>query len=147
MVDWINNAITKLTEMLKEAGIYSVNRVVPVFLIVLSTLVWLVVTIWLLVSGDGLKSWSHYDQLCTVFLTLAGICATWLTGNKIANSKYNTEQGAPGKPLTTTQMTSIETMKPLTPTVTTLPSQEVTDTAKKIATGLDTVASKLGGSK
>ena len=30
MVNWINEQISNLTEMLKEAGIYSVNRVVPV---------------------------------------------------------------------------------------------------------------------
>nr|DAH08972.1 MAG TPA: hypothetical protein [Caudoviricetes sp.] len=137
MVNWINEQISNLTEMLKEAGIYSVNRVVPVGLICLSTIVWLVVTIWLLASGDGLKSWNHYDQLCTVFLTLVGICATWLTGNKWTNSKYNTNAGAPGKPLAPTEY------KPMMPLAPTLPSKEVTDTAKKIADGLDKVASKL----
>ena len=65
-------------------------------LIILSTLLWLSVTLWLLIANEGLKSWSHYDQLCTVFLTLVGICATWLTGNKITNSKYNTPAGARG---------------------------------------------------
>ena len=137
MVNWINEQISYLTEMLKEAGIYSVNRVVPVGLICLSTIVWLVVTIWLLASGDGLKSWNHYDQLCTVFLTLVGICATWLTGNKWTNSKYNTNAGAPGKPLAPTEY------KPMVPLMPTLPSKEVTDTAKKVADGLDKVASKL----
>ena len=137
MVNWINEQISNLTEMLKEAGIYSVNRVVPVGLISLSTIVWLVVTIWLLASGDGLKSWNHYDQLCTVFLTLVGICATWLTGNKWTNSKYNTNAGAPGKPLAPTEY------KPMVPLAPTLPSKEVTDTAKKVADGLDKVASKL----
>jgi hypothetical protein len=112
MVNWINEQISNLTEMLKEAGIYSVNRVVPVGLICLSTIVWLVVTIWLLASGDGLKSWNHYDQLCTVFLTLVGICATWLTGNKWTNSKYNTNAGAPGKPLAPTEY---KPMVPLMP--------------------------------
>lgn len=137
MVNWINEQISNLTEMLKEAGIYSVNRVVPVGLICLSTIVWLVVTIWLLASGDGLKSWNHYDQLCTVFLTLVGICATWLTGNKWTNSKYNTNAGAPGKPLAPVEY------KPMMPLAPTLPSKEVTDTAKKVADGLDKVASKL----
>ena len=137
MVNWINEQISNLTEMLKEAGIYSVNRVVPVGLICLSTIVWLVVTIWLLASGDGLKSWNHYDQLCTVFLTLVGICATWLTGNKWTNSKYNTNAGAPGKPLAPTEY------KPMVPLMPTLPSKEVTDTAKKVADGLYYVASKL----
>lgn len=137
MVNWINEQISNLTEMLKEAGIYSVNRVVPVGLICLSTIVWLVVTIWLLASGDGLKSWNHYDQLCTVFLTLVGICATWLTGNKWTNSKYNTNAGAPGKPLAPIEY------KPMIPLAPTLPSKEVTDTAKKVADGLDKVASKL----
>ena len=137
MVNWINEQISNLTEMLKEAGIYSVNRVVPVGLICLSTIVWLVVTIWLLASGDGLKSWNHYDQLCTVFLTLVGICATWLTGNKWTNSKYNTNAGAPGKPLAPIEY------KPMMPLAPTLPSKEVTDTAKKVADGLDKVASKL----
>lgn len=137
MVNWINEQISNLTEMLKEAGIYSVNRVVPVGLICLSTIVWLVVTIWLLASDDGLKSWNHYDQLCTVFLTLVGICATWLTGNKWTNSKYNTNAGAPGKPLAPTEY------KPMVPLMPTLPSKEVTDTAKKVADGLDKVASKL----
>ena len=137
MVNWINEQISNLTEMLKEAGIYSVNRVVPVSLICLSTIVWLVVTIWLLASGDGLKSWNHYDQLCTVFLTLVGICATWLTGNKWTNSKYNTGAGAPGKPLAPIEY------KPMMPLAPTLPSKEVTDTAKKVADGLDKVASKL----
>ena len=137
MVNWINEQIANLTEMLKEAGIYSVNRVVPVGLICLSTIVWLVVTIWLLASGDGLKSWNHYDQLCTVFLTLVGICATWLTGNKWTNSKYNTGAGAPGKPLAPIEY------KPMMPLAPTLPAKEVTDTAKKVADGLDKVASKL----
>lgn len=137
MVNWINEQISNLAEMLKEAGIYSVNRVVPVGLICLSTIVWLVVTIWLLASGDGLKSWNHYDQLCTVFLTLVGICATWLTGNKWTNSKYNTGAGAPGKPLAPIEY------KPMIPLAPTLPSKEVTDTAKKVADGLDKVASKL----
>lgn len=137
MVNWINEQISNLTEMLKEAGIYSVNRVVPVGLICLSTIVWLIVTIWLLASGDGLKSWNHYDQLCTVFLTLVGICATWLTGNKWTNSKYNTNAGAPGKPLAPIEY------KPMMPLAPTLPSKEVTDTAKKVADGLDKVASKL----
>ena len=137
MVNWINEQISNLAEMLKEAGIYSVNRVVPVGLICLSTIVWLVVTIWLLASGDGLKSWNHYDQLCTVFLTLVGICATWLTGNKWTNSKYNTGAGAPGKPLAPLEY------KPMIPLAPTLPSKEVTDTAKKVADGLDKVASKL----
>lgn len=137
MVNWINEQIANLTEMLKEAGIYSVNRVVPVGLICLSTIVWLVVTIWLLASGDGLKSWNHYDQLCTVFLTLVGICATWLTGNKWTNSKYNTGAGAPGKPLAPIEY------KPMIPLAPTLPAKEVTDTAKKVADGLDKVASKL----
>lgn len=137
MVNWINEQISNLTEMLKEAGIYSVNRVVPVALICLSTIVWLVVTIWLLASGDGLKSWNHYDQLCTVFLTLVGICATWLTGNKWTNSKYNTNVGAPGKPLAPIEY------KPMMALAPTLPSKEVTDTAKKVADGLDKVASKL----
>lgn len=137
MVNWINEQISNLAEMLKEAGIYSVNRVVPVGLICLSTIVWLVVTIWLLASGDGLKSWNHYDQLCTVFLTLVGICATWLTGNKWTNSKYNTSAGAPGKPLAPIEY------KPMIPLAPTLPSKEVTDTAKKVADGLDKVASKL----
>lgn len=137
MVNWINEQISNLTEMLKEAGIYSVNRVVPVGLICLSTIVWLVVTIWLLASGDGLKSWNHYDQLCTVFLTLVGICATWLTGNKWTNSKYNTGAGAPGKPLAPIEY------KPMMSLAPTLPSKEVTDTAKKVADGLDKVASKL----
>lgn len=137
MVNWINEQISNLAEMLKEAGIYSVNRVVPVGLICLSTIVWLVVTIWLLASGDGLKSWNHYDQLCTVFLTLVGICATWLTGNKWTNSKYNTGAGAPGKPLAPIEY------KPMIPLAPTLPSKEVTNTAKKVADGLDKVASKL----
>lgn len=137
MVNWIDEQISNLAEMLKEAGIYSVNRVVPVGLICLSTIVWLVVTIWLLASGDGLKSWNHYDQLCTVFLTLVGICATWLTGNKWTNSKYNTGAGAPGKPLAPIEY------KPMIPLAPTLPSKEVTDTAKKVADGLDKVASKL----
>ena len=139
MVNWINNTIEKLTEMLKEAGIYSVNRVVPVGLITLATLIWLCVTIWLLVSGEGLKSWNHYDQLCTVFLTLVGICATWLTGNKWTNSKYNTGAGAPDKPLAPTEY------KPMAPLMPTLPSKEVTDTAKKVADSIDNAASKLGG--
>ena len=137
MVNWINEQISNLAEMLKEAGIYSVNRVVPVGLICLSTIVWLVITIWLLASGDGLKSWNHYDQLCTVFLTLVGICATWLTGNKWTNSKYNTGAGAPGKPLAPIEY------KPMIPLAPTLPSKEVTNTAKKVADGLDKVASKL----
>lgn len=137
MVNWINEQISNLAEMLKEAGIYSVNRVVPVGLICLSTIVWLVVTIWLLASGEGLKSWNHYDQLCTVFLTLVGICATWLTGNKWTNSKYNTGAGAPGKPLAPIEY------KPMIPLAPTLPSKEVTNTAKKVADGLDKVASKL----
>ena len=94
MVNWINNTIEKLTEMLKEAGIYSVNRVVPVGLIT-------------------------------------------LTGNKWTNSKYNTGAGAPGKPLAPTEY------KPMAPLMPTLPSKEVTDTAKKVADGLDKVASKL----
>ena len=72
-------------------------------------------------------------------MTLVGICATWLTGNKWTNSKYNTGAGAPGKPLAPTEY------KPMTPLMPTLPSKEVTDTAKKVADSIDNAASKLGG--
>lgn len=92
----IKRSLNKFLEMFKEAGIYSINRVIPGSLIGILTVLFIAVTVYLVITG---KSWSGYGELTTAYLTGLGICATWLTGNKITNSKYNTTPGAPGKPL------------------------------------------------
>lgn len=88
--------LNKFLEMFKEAGIYSINRVLPGSLIIILSVLFIAVTVYLVLHG---KTWSGYGELVTGYMTAIGICATWLTGNKITNSKYNTNPGAPGKPL------------------------------------------------
>lgn len=95
----VETIINKILDMLKEADVYSINRVLPAGIIVVLTLTFLAVTAFLLVSGDKPSNWQGYGDLCTAYLTSLGISGTWLTGNKITNSKYNTELGKPGKPL------------------------------------------------
>lgn len=99
MLKTINRCFSRFLEMFKEAGVYSINRVIPVCILSIITALFLVVTIYLLIAKTAPSAWSGYGELTTAYMTALGICATWLTGNKIANSKYNTEPGAPGKPL------------------------------------------------
>lgn len=95
----LNKSFNKLLEMFKEAGVYSINRVLPGGLIIILTVLFIGVTLYLVSSKITPSAWSGYGELCTAYMTAVGICATWLTGNKITNSKYNTDPGAPGKPL------------------------------------------------
>lgn len=94
----LNKSFNKLLEMFKEAGVYSINRVLPGGLIIILTVLFIGVTIYLIAFKATPSAWSGYGELCTAYMTAVGICATWLTGNKITNSKYNTDPGAPGKP-------------------------------------------------
>lgn len=94
----LTKSFNKLLEMFKEAGVYSINRVFPGVLIIILTVLFIGVTIYLIAFKTTPSTWTGYGELCTAYMTAVGICATWLTGNKITNSKYNTDPGAPGKP-------------------------------------------------
>lgn len=101
----LKSLFSSLLEMLKEAGIYSINRVLPFFTWALFTILLICVIIYLIINHT---TWSHFGELITLYLTMLGIVATWLTGNKFTNSKYNTPSGAPGKPLTNSQQGMVD---------------------------------------
>lgn len=105
MLKALRKGLTSLLEMLKEAGIYSINRVLPAITWLVLTILVLTTTVYLVISK---ASWAHYGELVTLYLTSLGIVATWLTGNKVANSKYNTPEGSPGKPLTASQQKVVD---------------------------------------
>lgn len=90
-----------ITEILKEANTYSINRVLPFGLFVVSNLIYWSVMLALFVNNvffDG-KPFTGLGELTTAYLTVQSLIACWLTGNKFTNSKYNTAPGAPGKPM------------------------------------------------
>lgn len=108
--------------MFKEAGHYSINRVLPGVLFILLNLAWLATSLVLAHYNLG---WALYSEFTTGTLSLDGILAAWLAGNKLVNSKYNTEPGQAGKPLG--PATYLET-----PT-----GKKVVEVAEKLATTLE----------
>lgn len=78
--------MSKLLEMLKEEGVYSLTRV----LTSLGYLAFIVLSTYLAFIG---KSWDNYGQ----FATATGGAVLVQLGNKFINSKYNTPQGSAGK--------------------------------------------------
>lgn len=78
-----------------ESGVYSINRVIPMWIIVIFTILMVGITIAAFVVG---KSFLHYNDLCMVYLGVVVACGSWIQGNKITNSIWNTPSGAPGKP-------------------------------------------------
>ena len=75
-----------LLEMLKESNTFSLTR----FISVVSWIVWLIVTVYLVLTNH---SWANYGE----FTAAAGTAAFGQLVNKFINSKYNTKQGEPGK--------------------------------------------------
>ena len=96
------NFLSVISEIMKEAGVYSTNRVIPIWLIIIHTFIYVAVTIFLaglmLYIGDITAVWPYWGEFTTVYLGVVGICGTWLSGNKLINSAHNTEKGKPGKP-------------------------------------------------
>lgn len=76
----------KLTEMLKEDGVYSLTRVLPT----IGYLVFILVSVILAVLG---KDWRNYGE----FAMATGGAIIVQLGNKWINSRYNTPAGVPGK--------------------------------------------------
>lgn len=103
-----NNPLWK--EILKEADVYSINRVLPFALFIISNLIFWSVIIVLFVNNTffGGKPFSGLGELCTAYLTVQSLIACWLTGNKFTNSKYNTHMGEPGKPMNSPIVENIE---------------------------------------
>lgn len=85
-----------LKEIMKEAGVYSINRVVPSGILALDITVFIGVTLYLLYLKE---TWEHYGEFTSAIIYIFVTCAVWITGNKITNSIYNTTPGGPGKPL------------------------------------------------
>lgn len=85
-----------LYDIQTEAGIYSVNRVTPFWISAVFTLLMIVVTVYVMVTG---KTFPHYNDLCMVYMGVLISCGTWLQGNKLTNSIWNTSPGEAGKPL------------------------------------------------
>lgn len=94
----ILNTLAALSEIMKEAGVYSVNRVLPITLIISHTLVYFIVAVWLMTTIGITPPWPYWGEFTTVYLGVIGICGTWLSGNKLINSAHNTDKGKPGKP-------------------------------------------------
>lgn len=76
----------KMTDMLKEGGVYSLTRVLPT----LGYLVFIVMSIILAITGK------HWDGYGTFAMATGGSIIVQL-GNKWVNSKYNTGYGEIGK--------------------------------------------------
>lgn len=76
-------------DFLKEYDQQSLTRLITVVLLIF----FMIVTIYLIYSKFN---WMNYDMFCLV--TVGGGAGTQLI-NKWVNSKYNTQPGAPGKPL------------------------------------------------
>ena len=92
------NILSALSEIMKEAGVYSANRVLPIGLIILHTIAYFVVAAWLLATIGVTPTWPYWGEFTTVYLGVVGICGTWISGNKLINSAHNTDKGKPGKP-------------------------------------------------
>lgn len=76
----------KITEMLKEDGVYSLTRVLPT----IGYLVFILVSVILAVLG---KDWRNYGE----FAMATGGAIIVQLGNKWINSRYNTPASFPGK--------------------------------------------------
>ena len=72
--------------MLKENGQYSLTRILPV----IGYTVFVLVSVGLAVTG---KTWGNYGE----FAMATGGAIVVQLGNKLINSKYNTEPGKAGK--------------------------------------------------
>ena len=96
------NFLNVMSEIMKEAGVYSANRVLPICLVIIHTAIYVGITIFLaclmLPSVTNPTTWPYWGEFTTVYLGVLGICGTWLSGNKLINSAHNTEKGKPGKP-------------------------------------------------
>lgn len=78
--------VDKLTEMLKEGGVYSLTRVLPT----LGYIVFILVSLYLALLG---KNWQNYGE----FALATGGAIVVQIGNKWINSKYNSSEGELGK--------------------------------------------------
>lgn len=59
--------------MFKEAGVYSINRVLPGGLIIILTVLFIGVTIYLIAFKATPSAWAGYGELCTAYMTAVGI--------------------------------------------------------------------------
>lgn len=78
-----------------EEGVYSANRVMPVWILLLFTLLFLAITIYVFCWSVAL---SQYNDLGMVYLGVLVSCGAWLQGHHLTNSIYNTAPGSNGKP-------------------------------------------------
>lgn len=79
--------ISKINEILKEGGVYSLTRILSV----IGFVAFLVGSCYLIYKG---QTWGNYETFAT--MTGGGSAATQIA-NKLINSKYNSAPGDVGK--------------------------------------------------
>nr|DAK02382.1 MAG TPA: hypothetical protein [Caudoviricetes sp.] len=79
--------ISKINEILKEGGVYSLTRILSV----IGFVAFLIGSCYLIYKG---QTWGNYETFAT--MTGGGSAATQIA-NKLINSKYNSSPGDIGK--------------------------------------------------
>lgn len=78
-----------------EEGVYSANRVMPIWILILFTILFIIITILIFINKIII---TQYNDLGMVYLGVLVACGTWLQGHHLTNSIYNTPPGSNGKP-------------------------------------------------